>query len=253
MMLPRALCIVLLLVTLAGLGVAAIADAPTPPEVSQFAPAEDLLAQVKIYVAAYEEALATSEAYAEKAERLKKDAHTLAVLALTLGLHDKENELKPHAAAVIAAARSLASAADYTAAKTEFANLQTALSGLGGTGGELKWEKVASLGQLMKQVTFVNNRLRRGMRRFEAKAEENARDAAVLAVIAQAAIFDTHEVKDPADVDKWYQFCGEMRDSAAMLNARIKAADKQGAESALAALTKSCDSCHEAFRVKTDP
>ena len=105
----------------------------------------------------------------------------------------------------------------------------------------------------MKQVTFVNNRLRRNMRRFDDRKDDNARDAALLAAIAQACNYDTHEVKDPAEIDKWYQLCGEMRDAAGDLNAQIHAGDKAAAETALANLGKSCEVCHQTFRVQNAP
>jgi cytochrome c556 len=54
-------------------------------------------------------------------------------------------------------------------------------------------------------------------------------------------------------MDKWYQLCGEMRDAAGTLNAQIHAGDKAAAETALANLGKSCESCHETFRVRTAP
>jgi hypothetical protein len=88
------------------------------------------------------------------------------------------------------------------------------------------------------------------MRRFGKQTEEQARDAAVLAAIAQACVYDTHEVKNPDDLDRWYQLCGQMRDAAGELNAKVHAADKPGAEAALLKIAQSCDDCHEAFRVE---
>lgn len=229
----------------------AVADPPAPPEASRWAPAEDLIAQVNEYLADFGPALESADEFDSKAQRLKKDAHTLVVIALALGLHDTDHELKPHCAQLVKAARQLAEAEDYDSAVAAHKAVQAAVAGSGSADApELKWEPVASLGQLMKQVTFINNRLRRGTsgRRFADRAEENARAAAVLAVIGQAAMPETKDVKDPAELDKWYQYCADMRDAAGEVNARIKANDPDGTAEAMKKLEKSCNDCHAVFR-----
>ncbi|HEV3021417.1 MAG TPA: hypothetical protein VGX76_03085 [Pirellulales bacterium] len=224
-------------------------DPPPPPAVSQFAPADDLLAQVKLTIDGFGALVASEEAYQADSTKLNRDAHTLAALALVLGLHDSDHALKAAAPALVAAAQGLAAAADYDTAKKAVEAVRKAAAGEGApTTGELKWEKVAGLGPLMKQVTATNIRLKRNLKRFDDKHAENARDAAVLAVIAQMAVLDTHEVQRPEDLDQWYQFCGQMRDAAGELNAKIKSADKEGAGAAMLSLGQSCDSCHAVFR-----
>ncbi|MBI2825110.1 MAG: cytochrome c [Planctomycetia bacterium] len=225
-------------------------DPPAAPPLSKVAPAADLIKQVDLYVAGFRDGLVDEATYADKSRQIAKDAHTLAVVGLVLAMHDENHPMKEAALPLSRAARQLADAKDYPSAKKAFEELTKAG---GGSAQTPKWEKVASLGQLMKQVTFVNNRLRRNMRRFEERADDNARDAAILAVIAQAVTFDTHEVKDPAQVDKWYELCGQMRDAAGELNAQIHAKDKTAAEAALGKMGKSCDACHATFRVVTTP
>ena len=75
---------------------------------------------------------------------------------------------------------------------------------------------------MMKQVTFLNNRLKRALQknRFEQMSADTAQYTAQLAVIAQAVTVDTHEVKNPADIDKWFQYSAEMRDAAGELESR---------------------------------
>lgn len=235
------------------IGAMLAAEPPAPPKMSSFAPAADLVAQAKLYVETFDKSLAGEQEYKDNADKIKRDAHTLTVLALALGNHDTDNELKAAAQAVIQSAQALAKAKDYAAAKSALEQLHAAIAGKSeqpADAGPPKWARVASMGQLMKQVTLVNNRFKRGMRRFGKQTEEQARDAAVLAAIAQAVVFDTHEVKNPNDLDRWYQLCGQMRDAAGELNANVSAADKAGAEAALAKLAQSCDDCHEVFRVE---
>ena len=226
------------------------ADAPAPPATSTYAPADDLVRQVKLYLVELDEALAAANDFESTSQRAKKDANTLVVLALALGLHDTDNEYKSSAASLMQAAQTLSRAADYDQAKAALAALHTAAEGKVSNDAELHWEKVASLGQLMKQVTFIHNRLRRSLapRRFEEKAEENARYAALLAVVGQAALVDTHEVKDPADLPQWYQFSAEMRDAAGQVNAEVHAGNAEGSAEAMKRLEKSCQDCHAVFR-----
>ena len=227
------------------------AEAPKAPPVSSFAPAEDLVGQTKAFVTAFDAALASEQDFMEKKDQVKHNGHALAVVAVALGLHDTPNELKASAPALLTAAQSMAKAQDYAAAKAALAGIKDAMGGKAKDGPELSWStKVASLGQLMKQVTSTESRLRRNLRRFDRLAEDNAQNSALLAVIAQAAIADTHEVKNPADLPKWYQWAGDMRDAAAGVNRAIKAKNPAAADAAAKRLLQSCDDCHTVFQTE---
>lgn len=227
------------------------ADPPAPPKLSSVAPAADLVARAKLYLESFDQGLAGEQEYKDSASKIERDANTLTVLALALGNHDADNELKAAAPAIMAASQALAEAQDYAAAKTALAALHAAMEGKAANAAEAgapKWACVASMDELMKQVVNVNNRLKRGMRRFDRQKEEQARDAAVLAVIAQEFVYDDPGIAESDDLDRWYRLCGEMRDAAGELNAKARAADKAGAEAALVKLAQSCDDCHEVFR-----
>ena len=115
---------------------------------------------------------------------------------------------------------------------------------------KLKWEQVASLEELMKQVPTVNAALKRGLtpQRFKTLQKQSSGQAATLAAIAQAVMADTTAVKKPADYEKWYQDCAEMRDAAGSVNAAIHADDKSATAAAMSRLAKSCETCHAVFR-----
>jgi hypothetical protein len=227
---------------------------PAAPPASQYAPAEDLMAQVKYYIKRSEEGLASKEDFDDAAKaRLKKDANTMAVLGLALALHDSDNAIKAQAGELITAAQTLAAAEDFDAASGAFANLKKAAAGSGAPAANnpKQWEKVAALEPLMKQVPTINTALKRGVStaaRLEKLKDESAGHAATLAAIAQASMSDTHEVKNPADLDKWYQYCAEMRDAAGQVNAAVRALDHAKTTSAMLRLTNSCDTCHKVFR-----
>ena len=193
------------------------AAAPPAPPVSTFAPAADLVQQLDAYVNDLDETVASEAEYKDSEEKVVKEANTLILIALALGLHDtdnKDNKYKTAAPAIIKAAKDLAAANNYAAAKAGVAALKAAMQGQG-AGGGLKWEKVASLEQLMKQVPVINTKLKMKLARLSAKnVKDTAGYSAVLAVIAQGSIADTSRAKSDAQVQQWQEFCVEMRDSA---------------------------------------
>jgi len=252
--LPTSLLALALAVPLVVLVGVVVGDPPEPPALSKAFPADDLIREVDALVVSCREGLVDDQVYADKSRLITRDAHTLATLALVLAKHDQDHRLKAASPTLLTAAQQLAKAKDYNSAKQAFEAVEDAANGEAPVAAaDVKWERVAGLGQLMKQVTFVNNRLRRNFRRFEERSDDNARDAAVLAAIAQMSTYDTHEVKDPTKLDKWYELCGDMRDAAGDLNAQVRAGNRAAAEAALANLGKSCEACHETFRVRTAP
>ncbi len=226
-------------------------EPPAAPPVSKFAPADDLIAQVDNYVDQFATAVASADEFEKNNTKLRRDANTLVVIALGLALHDADHRLKSQAPAIVTAAQALAKAKDFDTAKSAVAAVQEAVRGTAPAGGPVKWERAASQGQLMKQVTFLANKLRRGAKpgpRFEAQADENARAAAVLAVIAQGVMADTHDVKDPSQTPQWYQYCGEFRDAAGALNGALHQRNAEAASAALTRMEQSCTTCHKVFR-----
>ena len=229
-----------------------IAQPPAAPQVSVFAPAEDILSQVDYFTDRLAKATADNEDYTAAAQRrVKKDASTLTALFLALSLHDQDHRLKAAAASLTHLAQQLAEAADdYDAALAAHNALTDALQNGAGGGPPPSWQKVTELAQLMKQVPTIHNRLRRSLReaRFEKDAEKSAGYAAALAVIAQTAMADTHEAKDPAETEKWYEFCAQMRDTAGAVNSAIRSRDFEAATAAATQLKNLCNQCHDVFR-----
>ncbi|MBL9124260.1 MAG: hypothetical protein JNG90_11555 [Planctomycetaceae bacterium] len=238
-----------------GAGGAARGVEPTPPAapaVSTFAPAADLIAAARGYAESFAAPTSDAAQFASAQAKILKDSHTLAAIALALALSDEDHPLKKSSGDLLAAAQGLAQASDVENARQAAEKIKAAVAdGASGTATvePATWHKVASMGQLMKQVTFLNNRLKRGLQknRFEQMAGDTAQFSAQLAVIAQAVTGDTHEVQNPADTDKWFQFSAEMRDAAGELNQAIHAKNFDAATAANARLEKSCATCHEVF------
>ena len=85
----------------------------------------------------------------------------MAVLALVLGLHDQDNKYKAAAPALLKASQKLAATKDFASAAAAVAAVKAATTDTSGSLAELKWEKVASMPELMKQVPLVNTKLKR--------------------------------------------------------------------------------------------
>jgi hypothetical protein len=236
------------LIILAGAG-----GLPEIPPVSKFAPADDLVAQADKYVESLGKSVADVESgeekFADMKEKIEKESNTLAVVALCLGKHDKDNQYKVAAPALVKAAQALAEAKDISSAKKAFAAVKEAAASKGKP-DELKWEKVASLPALMKQVPTINTKLKTAVKpaKFKAKAKDSAGIAAVLAAIAQGSMADTTETKSPEQVKQWIKFCEEMRDAAAATNQSIRDGDVEATAKNMKKLGQNCEDCHKVFK-----
>lgn len=232
------------------------------PPVSTYAPAADLVAQVEVYLEDLEKAVKSEEEYNDSVENIAKQANTLILIALALGLHDSENQYKAAAPAMVKAAQDLAATGDYASAQAAVEAMKTAASSEGDLAG-LKWEKIASLPELMKAVPLINSRLKRYTRdekRMKGAVDDLAGYSAVLAVIGQGSMANSDETEKPEEVDKWTAFCVQMRDVAGTVNSKVRTFEKEEtAETFEAAkvailedLEQSCNDCHEVFHIVTD-
>jgi len=222
---------------------------PAPPPVSKYAPAEDLVSQMDMYIEELDKTLASEQEFKDAGEKVARDANTLIVIALGLGLHDQDNKYKKAAPAVMKAAQKLAEVKEFGAAKEGLADVKKAASGDVKAEGELKWEKVASLPALMKQVPLIHNKLKRNVKgeRFESKAKDSQGQSAVIAIIGQGSLADTTQAKSDEQVAQWYKFSAQMRDVAGAVNAGVHGKDQSATAESMVRLQKSCDECHEVF------
>ena len=226
------------------------AEPPAAPKVSTFAPMDDLVGQIKYFKERAEKGVASKDDFDDGAQnKLKKDANTLAVLSLTLALHDGDHPLKAKAAGILAAAQKVAGSAktlDHAASKSAVEELAKVWAGDAKSDHKLTWnDKVGDFPALMKAVPLINTGLKKGVAKMDQAAAGNA---ATLAVIAQATMADTSAVKNPADTQKWYAFSAEMRDAAAAVNQGLHAKEKDKVEAGMKRPSKSCETCHEVFR-----
>jgi hypothetical protein len=223
---------------------------PAVPQVSTFAPAEDLANQADQYMKELEQSVASEADYKDSLDKIAKQSNTLVIIALALGLHDQESKYKASAGALMKAAQGVAAAKDFESAQKAVAALKDAAAGKGKADAELKWEKVAALPELMKQVPLVNTKLKMKLKgaNFKKKAKDTAGYTAVLAAIAQGAMLDTSVTKNADQVKQWQKFSAAARDDAAAVNVAIHKGDPDAADTAMKKLNQSCEDCHAVFK-----
>lgn len=241
-------------ILLACLSTRVLLSEPAPtPKTSTLAPAADLIDQVDFFIGRVTEALSDpAEFPGARQSRTLKDANTLAVLALVLGQHDEAHALKASMPALLDGARQLAAAdEDYAKAQAAFELIQAARTGKS-AGGEIKWNKSASLPLLMKQVPLVHAPLKRGVdgSRLARNAKQAAGQSATLVAIAIASQLDDSYAKSPEQVTAWNDCCVEMRDAAGEVNSAVHAQDAARVSTGMKRLQQSCDACHAKFQHK---
>jgi hypothetical protein len=216
------------------------ADESITRKPSQYAPINDVVAQIDAFLQQVGMDLATEADYGdEQKDRVVKDASTLVVLAQVLANHDEDHPRKKSAAALFAAVKDLSDhAAKFAEAKAAFEKATKASEATGSS--EVKWEPAANLQQLMKQVPIVNNRLRSGVtgRRFDRTIEQNAGLATTLAAIAQASMIDTDYCSGKDEEARWAKICADMRDAATAVQVAVRKKDQPGATASLAKLVQ---------------
>ena len=233
----------------------ATANPPKAPAVSTFAPADDLADQVERYMKNLQAAVKSKDEYEDSKKKIAKNSNTLIVMALALGLSDQDNDHKASAAGIVKAAQQLAAAKDYDAAKAGVDAVKAAIAAKAGGADKLKWEKAASLHELMEAVPTLNTKLKGALRkekRFKKKAKKAAGYAAVIAVIAQGSMANAADTDKPGETEKWYKYCAEMRDAAAEVNAACIKKDHVAAKKSLKKLGETCNTCHDVFHEEAE-
>ena len=235
------------------LAISALSQDPQALKVSQFAPVKDLLQQVDFFIGRVTDSLADPQDFdGAKQSRTLKDASTLSALALALSMHDEEFPQKAAMPSLLKASQQLSAAGENAQQATQaFAAIKAARAGGITAGASARWEQVASLPALMKQVPLIHSGLKRGVEpnRLARQAAQSAGQAAALAAIAQASWLDTEHIKKREDVGAWQEYCAQMRDAAGEVNSAVRAADQARVNAGMQRLAQSCETCHAKFRV----
>ena len=217
------------------------------PKFSTFAPAEDLSNELNLLVADLEKAVADEDEYKSQIDtRFLRDGNMIALVATALGLHDQDNSVKPHAAAIVAAAHKLSEAEGYAATKKAVEDVKAALTA--SSTGSVHWGKIVPLKSLMKdQVPSVNTKIKTGLRHFADRTKAITANAAMMALIAENAKLCVGDTKKPNEGPQWTAHADQLRAAAVNISAKLHAGDKAGANAAMNKLNESCHACHAIF------
>lgn len=220
---------------------------------SSFAPLKPTVAELTYFVDKIGKDLEDKADFTEdQQKRIGLDSSTVAVLALTLGMHDEKTELKAAASKIVDLAVELAgNAEEFDAAKKSYEQLKHAIE-TKPKGDELDWDApVTDIVALMQQVPIVNDKVRRGVndnRRFARTAEKTAQKAVTLAAIAHASMMNTDYCGDDEDVKAWKKSCADMRDACTDVYKALMEKDQEKAKAGNDRVVETCDACHHRFR-----
>jgi cytochrome c556 len=225
---------------------------------------KDVVAQIRFYAERLDESLAKADAYDEsKQTRVEKDAATVAALANTLARHHDENDIKSQANELHAAAAELsANLRDHARAAPANERIRLALAAKSApddktpeTGADSSTKPTANPvdtnPMLMKQIRFIDNRLKRAARGRDGSEKQRAEvagHAATLAALADAMRANVkHYGKDAARERLWNDQCNDMAAAAAKLNdaARVPG---ENLSQFVRTLDATCARCHADFR-----
>ena len=225
------------------------ADVPLPP-------AADLDEQVDFYIKEFDkslEDLAASKDFAGDANVLARDANTLILISLAVGMSE-DGKYKAAAPEIIKAAQAVAAAKDLAAAKAGVAAVKAALAKK--STDKLEWAKVAKMEPTMKLAV---PRINTGMTRYirtEATLKRGipnvAGATAALAAISQGLTPNFDETIKPDQKDEWVKLTQDFRDATLKANAAIHGFDKGDVsfddfKAALTEMKEDCEHCHAVF------
>ncbi len=225
--------------------------------------ATDLEPQLEAYLKKLENALSDLDGtvdYDADAESLRRDANTLSLIVLALGMTDEDNKYKKAAPGIIQACLKLRAAKKYDEAVQCFDNLKKSFSS--SSDAKLQWARIAELPPIMKAVPLINSLVKRSLRTEAALKKDGAKrvaqGTAVLAVIAQGSLPNVEETIKPQAAKEWKEQCLSFRDIALELNERTHAfsagqASYEEVEASFEKLTAACDACHVHFYSGTVP
>ncbi len=193
-------------------------------------------------------------------KELRRDFSELAMLFAVIGEYDKRVRWKDDAPvardlfARAAANAKVSSIQAFNEAKQRKFDLQNMVRGgtLDATSTaerKASWEHVCDRGPIMKTLTI---RYEEGIALWTANATEFKknqagirREAEMLRLVAEVL---TREGMEDADDEDYAAHCRELDKAAASVLEALDNDDPQGARQAAAAISKSCDRCHEDYR-----
>jgi hypothetical protein len=235
---------------IASLAVAFVGGDSTGDAHRTVVPVEDLKQQTAFFLERLDESLADPKKYGlAKHARVKKDAATLAILiAGRSEVGDiptaRANEASHSAMAMVARATKHSEVAKELAAVR--AALEAPAQPASGNDERLEWPNF-DMGQLMKQMEFVDNRLKQTLDDTDA-FDRGKKSAPGYAATLWAMAADMEAIPAKVDPDKWRRMSTAMRAAASETNDKAHAGDYTATREAFRKMAGTCNACHDDYR-----
>ena len=239
-------------------GTTSRAAAPAATKWSDLISAADLQSEAQDAAERLAADTATAASYKQNGESIAHTAYLLAIWANIAVEHDGPLPFKGNAATIRDKALAIAKTKTHSAAKSTADEVKSLVQGGASAGGSpsaaMKWSELCELDQVMEEVNPRSTALRRAVRpaSFKKMAKQAARDAAVLAALAQVAQHHTEKAEGEKKVDEWNKLSTDLRTAAIELSKAAAASNASGAKAAQSKVLKACNECHEVFRIDTE-
>ena len=224
-----------------------------------FPPVSDLIAQAEEYLTKIGRALDDLDGtrnYQRDSDHVVRDAHALALVALSIGLCPEDSKLKKASPKIIKAAKALAAVESYADAKKNYDILKEASTDEGDP-QTLVWSNGPALGPAMKAVPNLDSTIKRlSSNEARMKREKNITritgPLAGLAAIAQGCMSSVKETIKPDAEAEWIKESILFRNAAIKANAAAHAfaegkSDYAAYSAAYEELSATCETCHAVF------
>jgi|GEM_PF-1761911 hypothetical protein len=181
-------------------------------------------------------------------DKITSKGGAIAVLAHALTQY-KDVPAEVHVLAIRAAGQKIASAESYADAESGLQNVRANLSAMKITGSfqEIGWYEVADLPNMMEEVNYLYQGLKRTVRRSR-DPEADALDAVTVAILAYPTHANEDYAFDDADMAEWQKASKMMHDDFLAIADAIREKDTDKARDLYSNATRSCAACHKKFR-----
>ena len=221
----------------------------------KFPPVADLEPQVDAYVKELDKVLEdATDDFAGNVDALKRDANTLILITLSLGMMPEDNKYKESAAGIIAAAQGMNDVKKLDDAKKVVEAIKASLAVK--SDAKLEWSKVAAMEPVMKlavsKINTKTNTFARSDRYLKRGVENVAFGTAALSVFFQGLLPNYDETEKPEAKDQWVKFSTEFHNRALVANQAVHDFDSGKVDfdtfkKAYTEMKEECDVCHEVF------
>jgi hypothetical protein len=219
-------------------------------ELKKTATAEQLVNAIARHTETLAEYLSNEKAFEDNLMKDKVTAKggAIAVLAHALTQY-KDVPAEVHVLAIRAAGRKIATAKSQADAQAGLAEVQKSLDTTEITGAfqEIGWYEVADLPNMMEEVNYLYQGLKRTVRRSR-DPEADALDAVTIAILAYPTHANEDYAFDDADMAAWKKSSKMMHDDFLAIANAIREKDTDKARELYETATRSCAACHKDFR-----